>query len=77
VARDNRGRTFAPLPPGIVRVRLEGESAGDLAGQLAGLPGVRVVTGPDVYPGDRDRVYLVVELDDCTNTTAILEQGTE
>lgn len=70
---DRRGRTFAPLPPGIVRVRLQGGSAAGLAEQLTSLPGVRIVTGPDAYDGDR--LYLTVELDDCTDTTAILEQG--
>jgi hypothetical protein len=54
------GRKFAPLPPGIVRVRLEGESAPDLVAQMAALPGVSVVTGPDEYPGDR--LYLTVAL---------------
>ncbi len=54
------GRKFAPLPPGVVRVRLEGESASGLAAQLAALPGVEVITGPDEYPGDR--LYLTVKL---------------
>lgn len=54
------GRKFAPLPPGIVRVRLEGESAANLAGLLTALPGVEVITGPDEYPGDR--LYLTVKL---------------
>jgi hypothetical protein len=54
------GRKFAPLPPGIVRVRLEGESAGELAARLAAIPGVSIVTGPDEYPGNR--LYLTVAL---------------
>ncbi len=53
-------RKFAPLPPGIVKVRLEGESAADLAAQLTALPGVSVVTGPDEYPGGR--LYLIVSV---------------
>lgn len=53
-------RKFAPLPPGVVRVRLEGESAAGLAAQLTALPGVQVVTGPDEYPGGR--LYLTVAL---------------
>lgn len=54
------GRKFAPLPPGIVRVRLEGGSAPGFASRLAALPGVKVITGPDEYPGGR--IYLVVAL---------------
>jgi hypothetical protein len=55
-----RQREFAPLPRGVVRVRLEGESGGDLAALLAALPGVAVVTGPDAYPGHR--LYLIVAI---------------
>jgi len=59
--RSRRGdRTFAPLAPGIVQVRLRGESAADLAARLAAMPGVSVVTGPDEYPGER--LYLTVSL---------------
>jgi hypothetical protein len=65
---DRRGRTFAPLPPGVVRVRLQGGSAGDLASQLTSMPGVRVVTGPDAYDGDR--LYLTVALEDGAGTTS-------
>ncbi len=54
------GRKFAPLPPGVVRVRLEGESAAGLAAMLTSIPGVSVVTGPDEYPNDR--LYLTVSL---------------
>jgi hypothetical protein len=57
-SRARGDRKFAPLPPGIVRVRLEGESAPGLAAQLTGMPGVQVVTGPDEYPGGR--LYLTV-----------------
>lgn len=52
--------------PGIVRVRLEGESAGDLASRLAAMPGVTVVTGPDAYPGAR--LYLTVAVADDART---------
>lgn len=55
-----RQREFAPLPPGIVRVRLQGESAHALAALLPALPGVAVVTGPDVYDGDR--LYMTVAI---------------
>lgn len=55
-----RQREFAPLPPGIVRVRLEGESAPALAALLPTLPGVAIVTGPDAYDGDR--LYLTVAI---------------
>jgi hypothetical protein len=59
--RSRRGdRTFAPLPPGVVRIRLEGESAAGLADRIAAMPGVQVVTGPDTYPGDR--IYLTVQV---------------
>jgi hypothetical protein len=59
VASRARGdRKFAPLPPGIVRVRLEGESAPGLAARLTAMPGVQVVTGPDEYPNGR--LYLTV-----------------
>jgi hypothetical protein len=51
-------REFAPLPRGVVRVRLEGESGRELAALLAALPGVAIVTGPDAYPGHR--LYLTV-----------------
>lgn len=34
-----RQREFAPLPPGIVKVRLQGESASVLAALLPTLPG--------------------------------------
>lgn len=53
-------RKFAPLPPGIVQVRLRGESAAGLAARLTAIPGVSVVTGPDEYPGER--LYLTVFL---------------
>ncbi|HMH90007.1 MAG TPA: hypothetical protein VK586_02865 [Streptosporangiaceae bacterium] len=55
-----RQREFAPLPPGIVRVRLQGESAPALAALLPTLPGVAIVTGPDAYEGDR--LYLTVAI---------------
>jgi len=58
MARKGRGRRFAELPPDVVRIRLEGQSAQGLADQITRLPGVKVVTGPDAYPGDR--VYLTV-----------------
>lgn len=58
MARDSNGRRFAPLPPGVVKIRIEGQSAQGLAEQIAKLPGVSVVTGPDAYPGDR--LYLTV-----------------
>lgn len=54
------GRTFAPLPPGVVKVRLQGQSAAGLAEKLTALPGVSVITGPDAYDGDR--LYLLVQV---------------
>jgi hypothetical protein len=57
---DRRGRSFAPLPPGIVKVRLRGESGAALARRITSLPDVKVVTGPDAYSGDR--LYLTVEI---------------
>lgn len=58
---ERRGeRVFAPLPPGVVKVRLTGSASADLARQITALPGVTVVTGPDAYPGDR--LYLLVRL---------------
>lgn len=54
------GRKFAPLPPGVVRVSLKGQSAPGLAKRLADMPGVTVLTGPDAYPGDR--LYLMVQI---------------
>lgn len=74
MARESRGRKFAELPPGIVQVRLRGESGAHLASQLASLPGVKVVTGPDAYSGDR--LYLTVAVDD-TAGTASIEQAKE
>jgi hypothetical protein len=66
LAESRRGdRKFAPLPPGIVRVRLEGESAAGLAARLTAMPGVSVVTGPDEYPGGR--LYLTVSLSEESN----------
>ena len=55
-----RQREFAPLPPGIVKVRLSGESSRDLADLIATLPGVAVVTGPDAYDGER--LYMTVAI---------------
>lgn len=60
MARPRSERVFAPMPPGVVKVRLTGSAAPDLAAQITALPGVTVVTGPDTYPGDR--VYLLVRL---------------
>jgi len=48
------------LAPGIVRIRLEGESAPGLAARLTALPGVQIVTGPDEYPNGR--LYLTVSV---------------
>ena len=60
MARESDSRKFAPLPPGVVQVRLRGESAPGLAARLTAMPGVQVVTGPDEYPGDR--LYLTVSV---------------
>jgi hypothetical protein len=59
---DRRGRSFAPLPPGVVRVRLQGDTFGAdvLAQILRDHPSVEVLTGPDRYSGDRQ--YLLVRV---------------
>ena len=52
----------APLAPGVVRVRLQGDSAADvIAGILRGHPAVEILTGPDRYDGGRQ--YLMVRVD--------------
>ena len=54
--------------PGVVRVRLSGQSGApeDLAALLAGCPGAEILTGPDgPYPNRRQpghRLYLTVRL---------------
>jgi hypothetical protein len=51
----------APLAPGVVRVRLQGDSAADaIAGILRDHPAVEVLTGPDRYDGGRQ--YLMVRV---------------
>jgi hypothetical protein len=65
-SRARGDRQFAPLPPGIVRVRLEGQSAAGLAARLTAMPGVSVVTGPDAYPGER--LYLTVSVSGTVET---------
>jgi hypothetical protein len=59
---DRRGRSFAPLPPGVVRVRLQGDTfgAGVLAQILRDHPSVEVLTGPDRY--SEGRQYLLVRV---------------
>ena len=60
MAETRRGsRKFAPLPDNFVKVRLSGSSAPRVAEMIAAIPGVKIVTGPDEYPG---RLYLTVTL---------------
>ena len=62
------GRRPAPLAPGVVKVRLSGDTPGieALIELLASAPGVEILTGPDgPYPNHRDageRMYLTVRL---------------
>jgi hypothetical protein len=67
------GRRFAPLPPGIVKLKLEGESAPGLLARITALDGVAVVTGPDSYPGGR--LYLTVAVLPAGNGGAPQELG--
>jgi hypothetical protein len=64
VASDSgrRRRTFAPLPPGVAKVRLSGDTVATdvLAEILTGHPSVEVLTGPDQY--DDGRRYLAVRV---------------
>lgn len=56
------GRKFAPLPDDVIKVRLAGKSASRVAEVITGMPGVKVVAGPDEYPGGR--LYLTVVLEE-------------
>lgn len=55
-------REFADLPPGVVKVRLEGDTVGAdvLARILRDHPAVEILTGPDHYGGGRQ--YLLVKV---------------
>ena len=64
-----------PLAPGVVQVRLNGgqdDDAAALAGVLAAVPGLEVLTGPDgPYPNRRSpghRFYLTVRLTPAATT---------
>lgn len=51
----------APLAPGVVRIRLQGDAAADVvAGILRDHPAVEILTGPDRYDGARQ--YLMVQV---------------
>jgi hypothetical protein len=51
----------APTAPGVVKVRLQGDSAADvIAGILLAHPAVEILTGPDRYDGGRQ--YLMVRV---------------
>lgn len=63
------GRSFAPLPPGVVKVRLSGSSAPRLAAIITRTPGVTVLTGPDEYPGER--LYLLVSVADAEQVNPV------
>jgi hypothetical protein len=51
---------YAPLAPGVVRVRVQGDSAGEIVRILRDHPAVEVLTGPDLYSGGRQ--YLMVRV---------------
>jgi hypothetical protein len=55
-------REFSEAAPGVVRVRLQGDTfgAGVLAQILRDHPAVEVLTGPDRYSGGRQ--YLLVRI---------------
>jgi hypothetical protein len=55
-------REFADLPPGVVKVRLQGDTVGAdvLAAILGDHPAVEILTGPDRYDGGRR--YLLVKV---------------
>lgn len=57
-----RRREFAEAAPGVVRVRLQGDtvSADVIVRILRDHPAVEILTGPDVYGGGRQ--YLVVRV---------------
>ena len=63
-----------PLAPGVVQVRLNGDQddAAAMAGVLAAVPGLEVLTGPDgPYPNRRSpghRLYLTVRLTPAATT---------
>ena len=52
----------APLPPGVARVRLSGDTvaADVLTAILRAHPAVEILTGPDKY--DDGRAYLIVRV---------------
>jgi hypothetical protein len=55
----------APLAPGVVRVRLQGDDAADvIAGILRDHPAIEVLTGPDLYSGGRQYLMVRVRADD-------------
>jgi hypothetical protein len=57
-----RRREFSETAPGVVRVRLQGDTfASDVLVQiLRDHPAVEILTGPDRYSGDRQ--YLLVQV---------------
>jgi hypothetical protein len=62
------GRAPSPAAPGVVLVRLLGSRSdlAALAGLVAGLPGVEILTAHGPRPNRRDpgeRVYLTVRID--------------
>jgi hypothetical protein len=51
----------APLAPGVVRVRVQGDSAAnEIVRILREHPAVEVLTGPDLYSGGRQ--YLTIRV---------------
>ena len=73
-----------PLAPGVVQVRLNGDQddAAAMAGVLAAVPGLEILTGPDgPYPNRRQpghRLYLTLRLTPpITNVPAARMEGTQ
>jgi hypothetical protein len=61
----SRRREFSEPAPGVVRVRLQGDTVGAdvLARILADHPAVEVLTGPDRYEGGRQYLLVRVRMD--------------
>jgi hypothetical protein len=58
-------REFSEPAPGVVKVRLQGDSVGAdvLAHILRSHPAVEVLTGPDRYDGGRQYLLVKVRMD--------------
>lgn len=65
MARTSRGREFAEPAPGVVKVRLSGDTVGAdvIAAILRDHPAIEVLLGPDRYDGDRQYLTVRVRMD--------------